>query len=97
MDHSKLIVVQQYGTLPEAELAKTELESAGIPALVQGDTAGGMREHLAWSGEGFKIFVREEDVTDARAILTAPAQPDEPSDAGPQTDPDTSPQLRKLT
>ncbi len=97
MDHSKLIVVQQYGSLPAAELAKTELESAGIEALVQGDTAGGMREHLAWSGEGFKIFVREEDVADARAILTTPAQPEDNSDAGSQTDPDTLPPLRKFT
>jgi Putative prokaryotic signal transducing protein len=97
MDHSKLIAVQEYGSLPEADLAKTELESAGIPAMIQGDTAGGMREHLAWSGAGFKIFVREEDVADARAVLTTPAQPDEGSDAGSQTNPDTRPPLRKFT
>jgi len=97
MDHSKLIVVQEYGSLPEADLAKTELESAGIPAMIQGDTAGGMREHLAWSGAGFKIFVREEDVADARSVLTTPAQAEESSDADSQTDPVARPLLRKFT
>jgi len=97
MDHSKLIVVRECGTLPEADLAKCELESAGIPAMIQGDTVGGMREHLAWSGLGYKILVREEDAADARGVLTTPAQSDETSDAGSQTDPDTRPPLRKIT
>jgi len=97
VDHSKLVIVLRYGTRPETDLAKSELESAGIQAMIQGDTAGGMREHLAWSGAGFKILVREEDVADARAVLTAPTQADESSDAGSQTDPDTRPPLRKFT
>jgi hypothetical protein len=74
MDHSKLVVVQSYGSRPEADLAKGELEAAGIQALIQADTAGGMREHLAWSGAGFKILVREEDATLARDVLTPPAE-----------------------
>ena len=37
--------------------------------MIQADTAGGMREHLAWSGAGFKLLVREEDLTAAREIL----------------------------
>jgi hypothetical protein len=97
MDHTKLVVVRKYGTLPEADLAKCELESAGISAVIQGDTAGGMREHLAWSGAGYKILVREEDAADARELLTSPAQADESPDAGPQTDPDVRPPLRKFT
>jgi hypothetical protein len=97
MDHPKLVIVQRYGTRPEAEVAKSELESAGIQAMIQGDTAGGMREHLAWSGAGFKILVREEDVTDARDVLTPPTESGESSDAGSQTDPDSRPPLRKFT
>jgi hypothetical protein len=77
MDHSKLVVVQSYGGRPEADLAKGELEDASIQALIQADTAGGMREHLAWSGAGFKILVREEDATLAREVLTPPAAGDE--------------------
>jgi hypothetical protein len=72
MEHPNLILVETYGTRAEAELAKSELESAGIPAMIQADTAGGMREHLAWSGQGFKIFVREDDAPAARQILTPP-------------------------
>jgi hypothetical protein len=73
MEHPKLVVVQTYGSRPEADLAKSMLEAAGIPAMSQADTAGGMREHLAWSGGGFQILVREEDATAARELLTPPA------------------------
>jgi hypothetical protein len=76
MQDPKLVLVQSYGSRPEADLAKGALEDAGIQAMVQADTAGGMREHLAWSGAGFKILVREEDATVARALLTPPAEGD---------------------
>jgi hypothetical protein len=42
------------------------LEDVGIQALIKADTVGGMRDHLAWSGAGFQILVREEDATAAR-------------------------------
>lgn len=45
------------------------LESAGIDAVIQADRAGGMRDHLAWSGFGFKLLVREEDSNAAREVL----------------------------
>lgn len=70
--HPNLVAVQSYGSRPEADLAKGALEDAGIPAMVRGDTAGGMREHLAWSGAGFQIMVREEDAAAAREVLTPP-------------------------
>jgi hypothetical protein len=49
--------------------------------MVQADTAGGMREHLAWSGARFKILVREEDATAAREVLAPPVEGDESGDA----------------
>jgi hypothetical protein len=97
MQHSKLVVVQSYGSRPEADLAKGALEDAGIQAMVQADTAGGMREHLAWSGAGFKILVREEDATVARDVLTQPVGGDENPDADFQTDRDTRPPWRRFT
>jgi hypothetical protein len=45
------------------------LESSGIEAMIQADTAGGMRQHLAWSGLGFRVLVCEEDVAMARDAL----------------------------
>jgi len=75
MEHPNLVVLQTFGSRPEADLAMSILEAAGIPAMSQADTAGGMREHLAWSGEGFQIVVREQDVTAARELLTPPTSP----------------------
>jgi hypothetical protein len=72
MPQNKLVVVQSYGTEGEAEVAKGVLESSGIEAMIQADTAGRMREHLAWSGLGHRLLVREEDAAAARSILCLP-------------------------
>jgi hypothetical protein len=60
--------------------------------MVRADTAGGMREHLAWSGAGFQILVREEDAALARDVLTAPLE----GDVG-DADPETRPTWRRFT
>ena len=72
MDRSKLAVVDRFASQAEADLAKSVLESAGIDAMIQADRAGGMRDHLAWSGLGFKVLVREEDAEAARNMLHPP-------------------------
>lgn len=72
MPQNKLVVVQSYGTEGEAEIVKGVLESSGIEAMIQADTAGRMREHLAWSGLGHRLLVREEDAAAARSILCLP-------------------------
>jgi len=73
----KLVVLQSFGSEFEAELAKGVLQEFGIQAIIQGDTAGRMREHLAWSGAGFKVLVREDDAATAREVLASPLEPDE--------------------
>jgi len=78
-------------------LAKGALEDAGIQAMIKTDTAGGMREHLAWSGAGFQILVREEDATAARDVLTTSAESDESPDAEFQTDCDPRSPWRRFT
>lgn len=97
MDRSKLVVVQSYGSRPEADLAKGALEDAGIQAMVQADTAGGMREHLAWSGAGFKILVREEDAIAANNFLRSPVEDGESPGEGSQTDSDSGSSWRRFT
>ena len=97
MQDAKLVIVQSYGSRPEADLARGALEDAGIQALVQADTAGGMREHLAWSGAGFKILAREEDAAVARDVLTSPAEGEESPDADFETDRDPQPPWRRFT
>jgi len=64
-----LVVVHAFGSGPEADLARGALEAAGIDAMIQADSAGGMRPHLAWASGGFKVLVREEDAATARDVL----------------------------
>jgi len=71
MPFSNLVAVQAFATQMDASLAKSVLESAGIDAMIQADRAGGMRDHLAWSGFGFKVLVRDEDASSAREVLEA--------------------------
>ena len=83
MQHdARLVVIQSCGSRVEAELAKGALENAGIQAMIQSDTEGKMGDHLAWTGAGFRILVREEDATPARDVLTPKADdPDGDSEA----------------
>jgi len=75
MGDSQLVVVHAFGSRPEADMAVSALDAAGIDAMIQADTGGGMRPHLAWAGVGFQVLVREEDLSDARDILDLPARP----------------------
>ena len=97
MQHPKLVVVQSYGSRAEAYLAKGALENSGIQAIIKADTVGGMREHLAWSGAGFQVVVREEDATVARDVLTPLAESGEGSEADFQTDRDPGSPWRRFT
>jgi hypothetical protein len=76
MRQSNPVVVQSFGTRAEADIALGILESSGIEAMIQADTAGGMRQHLAWSGLGFRVLVREEDAAMARDVLKPPSDAD---------------------
>jgi len=69
MHDADLVVVHAFASEPEADMAKSALESAGIDAMIQADSAGGMRPHLAWSSGGFKILVRDEGAAAAREVL----------------------------
>jgi hypothetical protein len=73
MPDADLVVVHAFGSRQEAEMAKSALAGAGIDAMIQADSVGGMRAHVAWSGAGFKVLVREEDAGDAREVLEPPA------------------------
>jgi Putative prokaryotic signal transducing protein len=97
MQEAKLVVIQSCGSQIEAELVKGALEAAGIEAMIQADTAGRMREHLAWSGAGFKILVREEDATAARDALAPRPQAIQDDDADSGTNDDPPPTGRRFT
>jgi hypothetical protein len=97
MQHPELVVVESYGSRVEADMAKGLLEDAGIQAMIRADTVGGMREHLAWSGAGFQILVREEDAAVARDLLAPPAEGDQSANADFQNDSDSRPPWRRFT
>ncbi len=69
MPEDDLIVLGSFASEMEAEMAKGALESAGIATMIQADSAGGMRPHIAWATGGFKLLVRPQDEADGRAIL----------------------------
>ena len=69
MPDTVLIVVDSFGGQIDAEMAKSALHSAGIESMIQSDSAGGMRPHLAWASGGFKLLVRAEDEEAARKVL----------------------------
>ena len=75
MADAELVVVHSFGTRLEADTAKSALDAAGIDSMIQADSGGGMRPHLAWAGVGFQILVREDDVVAAREVLDVPAKP----------------------
>jgi len=74
MHDAELVVVHAFANGAEAEIARSALEAAGIDSMIQADTGGGMRPHLAWAGAGFRILVREEDLAAARDGLDLPAK-----------------------
>jgi hypothetical protein len=71
---SNLVIAHIFNTGLEAEIAKSALKAAGIAAIIQADTAGGMRPQIAWAGSGFRILVREEDASAARNVLKVPTE-----------------------
>ncbi len=75
MTDPALVVIHAFGNSQEAELAVSALDAAGIDAMVQADSGGGMRPHLAWAGVGYQILVRSEDAPAAREVLDLPALP----------------------
>lgn len=74
MSDSELVAVQTFGSRPEADIAVSALEAAGIDAMVRADDGGSQRPSIAWAGVGFEVVVRSEDFDAARAILEIPAR-----------------------
>ena len=74
MSEVELVVVRTFSSRPEADIAKSALDAAGIDAMVRPDDAGGMRPGM-WMGVGVAVLVRAEDEIAAREILELPARP----------------------
>lgn len=71
MDTTDLVVVRTFGTMIDAELARSALDAADIESLIQADDCGGMRPHLLLVWQGARLLVRAEDAERAAVILGA--------------------------
>jgi len=76
MRDDDLVVIHTFSNQFEADMALSALEAAEIDAIIQADTAGGMRPHIAWASGGFKVLVREEDALEAKEILDSRTRPE---------------------
>jgi hypothetical protein len=76
MADSNLIVVHTFTSRPEADMAKSALDAAGIEAMVLADDAGGTQPGL-WEGRGVAVVVNRENEQAAREILDSEARPTE--------------------
>ena len=60
MQNDDLIVVRTFATEAEADVAASALEAAEIDAMIQADTAGGMRPHIAGPQGGSRCWCTGE-------------------------------------
>lgn len=72
MTQAEPVVVRQFMSTVDAELAQGALRAAGIDAMVSADDCGGMRPHLQVGRVA--LLVRPDDVAEAIRILDLPAQ-----------------------
>jgi hypothetical protein len=63
-----LVTVRTFTNEADAELAKTQLKSAGIRCFLSGDDCGGLRPALTMT-RGIKVVVRADDGARAAEIL----------------------------
>jgi len=68
--HAEPVVVRNYPTEAEANVARTVLEAAGIASTPPQDIKGGL-PHNVYPSQGADILVRPEDLQAAEEILAA--------------------------
>lgn len=75
----KLVTVHKSFSVVEAQVIRSLLESASIPAEVVHETAALTTDGYALGVGGIRVQVPEDQVEDARAIIAAQAGPPAPS------------------
>lgn len=69
-DDLDLVPIRSFSTQLQVSVAKSVLDSAGIPSVIQADSAGGARPDLTLITGGYHLLVRAEDAADADVLLT---------------------------
>jgi len=68
-ENLKLVIVQRYRDMPQALIAKSILDSAGLQSFLSDDNVLRMDWMISNAVGGAKLLVREEDAESARALL----------------------------
>lgn len=68
VNSDQLHVLCSFATDFEADMARALLEQAGVPAIIQSDSAGGMNPTLTFA-KGVRLLVLAKDLSTAREIL----------------------------
>jgi hypothetical protein len=63
--------IERFASRTHAELARTVLVTAGIPAYVSGDDAGGLHPEIPYGIGGTAVVVPDERYAEAIAVLDA--------------------------
>ena len=69
MPEDSTVRIAIFGSDTEAHIARSLLESNGIPCFVATDDCGGMRTHMQLT-TGVRLIVRKSDAEEATRILT---------------------------
>jgi len=62
------VTIREFADEPEANLAKSALQAAGIDCMFKRDDCGGVHPAMSWA-RGIKLVVRAEDVRSATRVL----------------------------
>ncbi|MFM1768250.1 MAG: putative prokaryotic signal transducing protein [Verrucomicrobiota bacterium] len=79
----KLVTIHKSFSAVEAQVIRSLLESASIPAEVLHETAALTTEGYALGVGGIQVQVPEDQVEDARAIIASQAPPPSPEPPTP--------------
>lgn len=71
-DAVSLVTVARFDQLHNAQLAKAQLEDAGIACMLSPPDATGLTSMFDAEHSGVKLKVTADDEADARALLNAP-------------------------
>lgn len=69
-----MVVIRSYANEFDAELARAEIEAAGIPVQLLSDGLSGVHPHLQFA-RGIRLAVPESEAEAALELLDAPAEP----------------------
>ncbi|MFO8100311.1 MAG: DUF2007 domain-containing protein [Salinibacter sp.] len=70
MPDDRLATVARYDRTGDAQLAKTQLEAAGIPCMLANEDQSGLATMFEGTSGGVQVRVPADQAEDARAVLS---------------------------